>query len=124
MKWTATTSLVVSMSVLAFLPCAVLDRCDVVEVNHIYDQQTGFIAGSFYIWWELKDGGYSVRDWRAAKDVHRPVNGVQEFWDSKSKVRRRIESKVFTETFTWYDRESEDRKRLPESKRRKLTVPR
>jgi hypothetical protein len=113
-------------TLLAFLPLdeIILDSVDVVELNHVICPTNGNEQGAYWVWWrwQVVDGtaDYYVADWRRYSDVPRPKDGVQEFWDSKAKVKRRIESKVFCETWTFYDRESEDRKRLPESRRRKL----
>lgn len=113
---------------LIILPYPVLDRVDIVELNHVICPVNGNEQGVYWIWWrwQIVDGvgDYYVADWRRMADSPRPKDGVQEFWDSKARVKWRVESKVFCETWTFYDRESEDRKRLPESKRRKLTVPR
>jgi hypothetical protein len=112
--------------ILSFLPLeeTALDAVDIVELNHVICPTNGNEQGVYWVWWrwQVVDGlaDYYVADWRRFADVPRPKDGVQEFWDSKAKVKRRIESKVFSETWTFYDRESEDRKRLPESRRRKL----
>ena len=114
----------IGLALLALLPPAeVIDSVDVIELNHVFCPTTGNETGVYYLYWELRDGEYVVREWRSSINLPRPKDGAQEFWDAKSKVRRRIESKVFIETSTWFDRETENRKVFPESRRRKLHVP-
>lgn len=99
------------------------DRVAVAELNHVLCPVNGTEQGVYWVWWRWQtvDGreGYYVADWRREVDVPRPTNGVQE-WLDKGRVRRRVVSRVFRETWTQYDREEEDRKRLPEYRRRKL----
>ena len=45
------------------------------------------------------------------------------WWDSSLRTVRSIEAKRFIETWTGFDREVEERKVLPQSKRRKLSPP-
>lgn len=104
-----------------------IDYVDIVELNHVICPTNGNEQGVYWVWWRWQtvDGvsDYYVADWRRQADVPRPTTGtncVQEFWDNKARVSRRIESCLFAESWTFYDRESEDRKRLPESRRRKL----
>jgi hypothetical protein len=110
----------------SFLPHdkSVLDSVEIAELNHVICPTNGNEQGVYWVWWrwQVVDGvaGYYVADWRRHVDVPRPTDGIQQFWDSKTRVNRRIESKVFSETWTYYDRETEDRKRLPEYRRRKL----
>lgn len=105
---------------LAFLPLGILDRVDICELNHIYSPESGQLQGSYWVWWELLDGEYRVRDWRRMVDVPEPVCGIQYWYDVKTKRQRWVESRLQVITRTYYDRESFDRQFLPESKRRKL----
>lgn len=106
-------------------PEVVTDTVAISELNHVCCPETGAIRESYWVWWRWQrvEGvtDYYVADWIRLSECPRPENGVQEFWDKKAKVKRRIESRVFVETWSNYDRESEDRKRLPENMRRKLT---
>ena len=110
---------------LSLLPPPVLhDSVDIAELNHVCCPTNGNEQGAYWVWWRWQtvDGisDYYVADWRRQTDAPRPREGVQEFWDAKFKVNRVVTSKVLCETWTSYDRESEDRKRLPESRRHKL----
>jgi len=112
----------------AFAPGSVaIDHVEIAELNHVICQFDGSEQGVFWVWWRWQtvDGlaDYYVADWRRLADAPRPTGGAQEFWDAKAKLRRRVESRVSIETWCFYDRESEDRKRLPESRRKKLTGP-
>jgi hypothetical protein len=110
----------------AFLPHdnTVVDSVEIAELNHVICPTNGNEQGAYWVWWRWQtvDGvsDYYVADWRRVADAPMPRKGVQEFWDGKTKRNRRIESKVFSETWTYYDRETEDRKRLPEYRRQKL----
>jgi len=115
----------IALALLAFTPGPVaIDQVDIVELNHVICPTDGSEQGVYWVWWRWQsvDGlaDYYVADWRRVTDVPRPTDGVQEFWDGKAKRRRRVESRVSIETWCFYDRESEDRKRLPESRRKKF----
>ena len=109
---------------LLLLPAPVtIDRVDLCELQHQFCPQSGSETGTWYLYWELREGEYRIRDWRTAATLPRPEKGIQTFWDAKSKCNRRIESKVFIESWLFYDREVVDRNSWPEAKRRKLRNP-
>lgn len=97
------------------------DHVDVCELNHIV---TPSGQSTYWVWWRLHEHeghtDYYVADWRRKCDVPRPTNGVQVFWDSGAKVTRRVISRVQDETWSTFDREVFDRKRLPPERRRRL----
>lgn len=98
----------------------IVDEVDLMERAFVHAEDSGSIRGEYLLFWELKDGTYRIRDWRNASETGLPTNNVVEFWDNKSKIRRRIEARVFIETHKFFDRETEDRKVWPEARRRKL----
>lgn len=133
-----------------FLPHVVLDRVDVVELNHVICPTNGNEQGVYWIWWKWQTvngyADYYVVDWRRQVEVPRrdsdrkywdqvpsrdqrgipssdiaiPGDGAQEWYDTKTKTHRRVESFIFKETWTFYDLEERDAKRLPASQRAKL----
>ena len=101
-------------------PVTVFDSVDIIELNHVFCPTTGNETGVYFLYWELRDGEYVIRDWRSQGTIARPRDNIQEFWDPKTKVNRRIEARLVTESWLWYDREVENRKVWPEAKRKKL----
>lgn len=102
-----------------------VDSVEIAELNHVLCPLGNNEQGCYWIWWKWQtvDGvaDYYVSDWRRWCDAPAPQLGVQEFWDSKTKVNRKVHSRIYVETWTFYDKETHDRKRLPEASRRKLS---
>jgi len=100
-----------------------VDHVDVCELNHVV-LVPGAPHNAYWVWWRLHevDGhtDYYVADWRIESDVPAPIEGVQEFWDSRSKLMRRVISQVQEETWSTFDREAHDRRRLPVERRQRL----
>lgn len=99
---------------------------DVCELNHIRFG-VGQPVVSYWVWldwdWHYEHGyDYYVRDWRCEAEVPHPIRGVQEWQDKRTKRRLRVASRIFTESWTTYDREIEDRKRVAEQDRRRFGV--
>lgn len=129
--------MIVLALLLAFLPSdhVVVDRVDVVEFNSFFNEDGKSVFNQF-IWYDIETRflpsgthpttDYVVRDWRLEKDAPAPVKRgdryVQEWFDAKTKTARRVESRVYVEIGSTYDREMIHRDRVPECKRRKLTV--
>ena len=141
-------------------PGPLVDRVDVVEVNHFYDGSTGKLTFDQIIWydWNPYESRYDVVDWRLLKGVrgeivdqealkkHRAwpdkfpppdpewLGGhatplpdyrlkihVSLWHDEKCRgVLRRVEAKMYRETWTVYDPELTERENLPQEKRREL----
>lgn len=110
----------------------VQDTVDIIEVNHVYDKQTGRERLSQTIFWEFRPyrGGLriSVVDWRMQDGVralprydHRERVWILVWWDSKHKVLRRVLAASFRETHTRYDPEVDDQDKLSTEYRRGLS---
>jgi len=122
------------------LTTIVVDRCDLVEVNHVYDGQAKLIFEQviWYDWVLHHDFGkkaeyrYQVMDWRILRSESQyPVKNygtglyVAEWHDAANRhVLRRVTATLFRETWTCYDPEVLERsKLLPENRRQLSRVP-
>ena len=121
-----------ALTVLAMLPPAgvVSDRVDLIEVNHVYDDLGNpvFRQAIFYDW-RLAAGAFEVRAWRLLKHAdQRPVRD----WDTgrwtmifqDGDVLREVRAAFFYESWTQYDVEIDQRRRLPPEYRRGLLFER
>lgn len=116
-----------------------MDRCDVIEINHIVSR-SGKSRLDQVIFWDLgTEGDYEVVDWRLMQGCRRvDKNGVsrfigghatprrhgtrwRSFWfDNRSESLREVTSTAYCETWTTWDPEIEHRSTLPADERRKL----
>lgn len=102
------------------------DRCDLVEVNHLYDECGREVFTQAIFWdWSENESRYNVRAWRLVKS---PSQMPQRDWGGRGysaiwqdgEVTRRIYAEATRETFTQYDPELVEREFLPKEKRREL----
>lgn len=125
------------MTLLALILCIIphdeplVDACELVEINHLYT--TGDVPPKVQftqvIWWEACDDGtvYRVVSWRLVKcPTMRPFRyggSWRVVWldGGEYGVLRRVDSRFFRETFTFYDPELQDRQRHPKEQRRELS---
>jgi len=119
---------------LGFTPTehAKLDRVDLVEINHFFDEQGRLVFDQliFYDWCAVQNR-YNVRDWRLLKSPAQiPVRNwkdrdyVAVWHDFKERdVLRKVVAKMIRETWTQYDPELVEREFLPQEKRRELSKP-
>ena len=101
-------------------------QADVVEVNHYFDARGELVFDQiiFWEWWETP-GTFHVVAWRFVKHpAHIPLRDwshggyVIRFYDGN--VLREVRAPVMWETWTQYDPEVRDRRRLPPNRRRGL----
>jgi len=114
--------------ILAVVPCGdvLVDRCDVVEVNHLYDDEGKHVFDQV-IWydWHHDAGRFEVVDWRLVKcDSILPLADYQceeysQTW-MDGETLRRVWSKSMRESWTQYDPELVERESLPKDSRRGL----
>lgn len=107
------------------------EHVDMLELNHYYDAK-GNLAFDQVIYWgrNRTSGCPEVRAWRMASDsdLHnrRPVKSeATGLWVSEwteSGKRYRIVSRQYHESWTQIDREAEDKKRLPDERRKGLSA--
>ena len=117
---------------LGFTPTehAKVDRVDLVEINHFFDEQGRLVFDQliFYDWCGVQKR-YNVRDWRLLKSPAQiPVRNwkdrdyVAVWHDFKERdVLRKVVAKMIRETWTQYDPELVEREFLPQEKRRELS---
>jgi hypothetical protein len=115
---------------LSMLPHAVaVDRVDVLELNNVYCQETGEDRLAQWIYWDHRTEWFAsgkqtdlfVIAWRLSKDAPTPRRDgelwVQEWFDKKDGIFRRVESRDFWRRDLPYDIELRDRDRIPENRR-------
>lgn len=102
------------------------ERCDLIELNHFYDDQARHVFDQLLFYdWSFDDGRYQLRAWRMVKSQsqlprfdHEQRQWVCEWLDGDN--WRRIEAEAVRETWTQYDPELTEREFLPKEKRRDL----
>jgi hypothetical protein len=107
----------------------VIDRVDLIEVNHCYDDSGRPLSQVIYYDWHERLGRYMVRDWRHLKDDNqRPVYcsrrrlWVAVWYDAKTKLLRQVQAPLFRQTWTLYDPEMANRKIIPDKYRSQLLI--
>lgn len=102
------------------------DRVAVVELNSVYCAESGSDVLCQYVWWDLAryPTCFVVVDWRLSKDAPTPqsVDGkwVQEWYDKKTGIYRRVEAREFRLRDLPFDAEMKQRDIVPECRRRGL----
>ena len=111
---------------IVFQPQPTIDHVAIAELNHVFHRDGSYQA-SYWLWWRWEyhltgEYDYYVADWRPFGEVPWPEQGAQEWYDARTKTRRRVVSTLTRESWTRYDKEVEDKRRLPEAERRKLSA--
>lgn len=102
------------------------DRVDMVEINHLYDEQGRLLFDQIiYYDWHPKQKRYNVRAWRLIKSpsqvpYRRRNGGYLAIWHDGG-VLRRVRAQVLRESWTQFDPELLERAYLPKEKRRDLS---
>lgn len=106
---------------------AIADRFDAIELNHYFDDRGEHVFDQIILWtWDDKQNAFKVDAWRLWKTDRGPTRRFDGGWELiwyDSDVLRRVEAKVFWETWTQRDREMDDRRLHPKEHRRELTRP-
>ena len=120
---------VFALAVLAVVPRTpvIEDRCDVVEVNHFYDEN-GRLVFEQVIFWDWCDASarHQVRAWRLLKTCFQwPLRdwsrgGYSAIWHDGERLRT-VRAGELRETWTQYDPELLQREILPTDARRELS---
>jgi len=102
---------------------------DLIEQNNVYTSDGLFVYTQVILWCrEPATGKHRVREWYLLdkeNDPKRPVkveSGLYETYLPESNYRAKAYSRLFTETWTMYDRERADQKNLDPNGR--YAVPR
>lgn len=113
----------------AILPhdAATVDRVDLVEVNHFYDENGKRVFDQLIFYdWRPVQGDYAVRAWRLMKSEQQyPVkdwrrNEWSVTWTECDFQLRQVRARCFRETWTQYDPELAARDGLPKERRKRL----
>ena len=102
------------------------DRVDLVELNHLYDEQGKHVFDQIIFYdWSARSGRYNVCAWRLLKHPHQVPH-----WDSKTgryvalwrdgRLLRKVQAKTMRESWTQHDPELIERAFLPKEQRREL----
>lgn len=128
------------LSLLAIVPYdylsggTVVERCDLVEVNHLHDGCGQHVFDQVIFWdWSPRECRFTVRAWRMVK---KPEQTPTYDWDrsvwsatwtesvaapwTEVRMLREVRSDSFRETWTQYDPELVEREILPQERRRGL----
>ena len=117
---------VVALIAMPPLDGAVEDRVDVLEVNHVYDENANLVLSQLIGWdWSERDAAFRVRFWRLYRQQMQP----QRQWHSGEWMSvfndgdslRRIRAQTLWTRWLQYDIELQDRHYLPQDRRRPLT---
>ena len=111
-------------------PCpATVDRCDLMELNHFYDEQGRLVFDQVIFYdWSDDDARHMVRAWRLVKHPSQlpqrdwSGGGYAAVWQD-GEVLRHVRAKFFRETWTQYDPELDEREHLPKERRKELSRP-
>ena len=106
-----------------------VDRVDLIEVNHFYDENAKHVFDQviFYDWCD-ENNRYQVRAWRLVKSAsQKPYrdwkgDGYQTVWQDGD-VLRHVTSTLHRESWTQYDPELVERSALPKEQRAELYQP-
>lgn len=96
----------------------IVERCDLIEVNHFYDCR-GRPCLRQVIFWHWYEDGYHVGDWRLLHCCAWPEkaeDGYRVIWRENGRLRC-VQAPSYRETWTQYDPEIDDRRYLPRSQR-------
>jgi hypothetical protein len=126
---TTTFSLALAWAICTINPpeLAVIDRVDVIELNHFYDEQGKLVFDQLLFYdWSPQQSRYNVRAWRLLKsslqmpqrDWQRGDYSVRWF---DGDTLREIRAKTVRETWTQHDPELVEREFLAKEQRRELT---
>lgn len=128
------------LAVAAILPdqTALRERCDLLEVNHFYDDRGRLVFDQVLFYdWSPDDGRYQLRAWRVLHQrndwpQYQHSRGLWEVRLTESSwayigdkqesvsIHRVITAPACRESWTQYDPELTEREFLPKEKRREL----
>jgi len=104
----------------------VVDRVDLIELNHFYDEQGKHVFDQIIFYdWSPQYGRYNVRAWRLLKN---PAQIPRRDWRRRAFVAvwhdgivlREVHAETVRESWTQYDPELVERAYLPKEQRREL----
>jgi hypothetical protein len=112
------------LAILPHEPDTLVERVDVIELNHVYCPLTGreTLAQIIYWRWHDEHSTHHVAAWRLLQRMARVRRHDSEWIETREdgEVRREIHAKQFRETWSLHDPELFDRVALPIELRRGL----
>ncbi len=105
----------------------VRDEVDIIELNHVYDGDGQLVLRQLIFWeWRPQAARHHVVAWRLWKvGEPRPLRdwprGGYTLLFHDGQILRCVRAEVFRETWTQFDREISDRRRLSQDGRRGLS---
>lgn len=120
---------IIALSLAAILPQpdgVTRDVCDLIEVNHFFDEQGRLVFQQAIFWdWSDDEGRYNVRAWRLVKEPAQlpqrdwRAGGYFALWQDGELIRR-VQAGAIRETWTQFDPEILERDYLPAERRQPL----
>jgi hypothetical protein len=101
----------------------VCDEVSVIEKNAFFDDAGRHVFDQFVFWRKGEERPFDVSDWRLAKGQSITRDFARNRWTMTwhdGQVTRRVEARMYRETFRQYDIELTERDHLP--KERRLTL--
>lgn len=115
--------LVIALLVTSTIPQSALveDYVDVIELNHVYDNEGKPVLSQF-IFWNRTDSGFEIVAWRlyCGESISRSNRNCHVIL-VQADTFRKVNSLQFKETWTQYDPEMRERTKLPINQRLGLT---
>lgn len=112
------------LSILPRDPDTLVDRVEIIELNHVHCQQTGreTLSQVLYWRWHVEQSTHRVAAWRMATGVSRVRRHGDGWIETREdgSIRREIHARQFRETWSFEDPELADRRLLPVEMRRGL----
>lgn len=109
------TMLVIILLTLGTNPREVEISVDCIELNHLYDSEGRYVYDQVILWQKYCDNEQHVVGWRLVKTPLCFTNGFFILRDGD--FDRKIQYKMFRESWTQHDPEVVDRGRWPKEKR-------
>lgn len=103
-------------------PTAIVTHCDVIELNHVYDEDAKHVFSQWIFWeWRGEESEHRVIAWRLARrgTIERYQSGWRVKWFENG-VMRDVRATFMRESWTSEDPEIIDRTWLPITERKEL----
>jgi len=111
------TLLLLLLSILPHEPDTLVDRVEIIELNHVHCPQTGreTLVQMIYWRWHKEQSTHRVAAWRIVQGVARIRRIDGEWIETREEgyYRREIHARQFRETWSFEDPELLDRRLLP-----------
>lgn len=118
----STLYVVVSVVAMPLRDNAIVERVDLIEVNHLHDQQGNPTFDQIIFWkWHQDESAYHVRDWTMSDHAFVYRRQAEAIYpDNLIRTIRKVRSVHFKESWTQIDPERADKHGLKEEHRLRL----